>query len=201
MQILNLAYPTQTVCSGRDENSTQFVFHLIRPELSVKVNFVALSARLLLNSMESNNADVPNLNKIPIGSTISLITSVQYRYEGKVAAINSIENTITLQHVRFWGAESRCSVNPASKTGDCKSPAIGSLFDSVTFWMSNVLKLHITDKADAKKELSDIAVKAASTAEFNDQPSKPNPIAAVRISYIFILYLRYFELLYVNTKS
>ncbi|KAL7055603.1 hypothetical protein AAHC03_023020 [Spirometra sp. Aus1] len=124
-------------------------------------------------------SEVPQLSKIPIGSNVSLITSVQYRYEGTVAAINSIEDTITLRNVRFWGAENRVPGSTSAPASENKGPAIGSLFDSVTFWMSNVIKLRITDEVTDKNELTDVAVKTASSTEPNKgQAKKPPAVVA-----------------------
>ncbi|VDN33233.1 unnamed protein product [Dibothriocephalus latus] len=132
-------------------------------------------------------SEVPQLSKIPIGANVSLITSVQYRYEGTVAAINSIEDTITLRNVRFWGAENRVSGSTSAPASENKGPAIGSLFDSVTFWMSNVIKLRITDEITDKNELTDVAVKTASTTEPNKaQAKKPT---AVVVSFDTINFL------------
>ncbi|VDL92218.1 unnamed protein product [Schistocephalus solidus] len=124
-------------------------------------------------------SEVPQLSKIPIGANVSLITSVQYRYEGTVAAINSIEDTITLRNVRFWGAENRVPATTSAPSSENKGPAIGSLFDSVTFWMSNVIKLRITDEVTDKNELTDVAVKTASTTEPNKAQAKKPPAVVV----------------------
>ncbi|VEL23910.1 unnamed protein product, partial [Protopolystoma xenopodis] len=99
------------------------------------------------------------LNKLSVGVRVSLITSAQYRYQGTLAAINSIEGTLTLQTVRFWGSENRLP-----SCGERKGPAIGSVFDSITFWVSNVIHLHIYDEGTDSNGLGDQAVVKAKVA-------------------------------------
>ncbi len=120
--------------------------------------------------METNKEDLSQLNKVPIGATVCLVTSAKYKYAGVVAAINSVENTITLQDVRFGGMDGRENDNSTTQTTESKEPAVGTLFECVTFWMSNVIKLSVTSQPEPKKELPDNAVKAV---EVNSPIKKP----------------------------
>ncbi|KAF5394602.1 hypothetical protein PHET_10973 [Paragonimus heterotremus] len=85
-------------------------------------------------------------NRLSLGTKVSLITGAQYRYEGVVAAINSMEDTLTLQNVRFWGAENRVPGNVSKQNGESQAPVVGSVFDAITFWMSSIVQLCIVDE-------------------------------------------------------
>ncbi|VDP91761.1 unnamed protein product [Echinostoma caproni] len=96
-------------------------------------------------------------SRLSLGNRVSLITGVQYRYEGVVAAINSIEGTLTLQNVRFWGTENRVPGNAATTAGENKALTVGYMYDAITFWMSNIVQLWLLD--DAKSERNDVGDK------------------------------------------
>lgn len=101
-------------------------------------------------------------SRLSLGSKVSLITGAQYRYEGTVAAMNSIEGTLTLQNVCFWGTENRAPSNKALQNGENKAPAVGSIFDSITFWMSSIVQLWCTD--EEKPERNDLGDKGIAKA-------------------------------------
>lgn len=122
--------------------------------------------------MEKEEVDVPELSKIPIGATVSVITAIKFRYEGTVTAVNSLENTITLQNVHFWGTKDKNNETVSTQNTEVKGPTIGTHFDSITFWMSNVIKLTIELTSEAKNEIGDTAVKTSSTAETIKTPIK-----------------------------
>ncbi|CAH8636929.1 unnamed protein product [Dicrocoelium dendriticum] len=102
-------------------------------------------------------------NRLSLEMKVSLVTSAQYRYEGTVAAINSIEGTLTLKNVRFWGSKNRMTSTTLPQSGDSKPPPIGSMFDSITFWMSSIVQLWSMDedKTERAIELSDNGVAKA----------------------------------------
>ncbi|CAL8088081.1 unnamed protein product [Calicophoron daubneyi] len=89
-------------------------------------------------------------SRLSLGTKVSLITGAQYRYEGVVAAINSIEGTLTLQNVRFWGTENRTPPNGSTQYPENKAPAVGSVFDSITFWMSSIVRLWTTEEPNVE---------------------------------------------------
>ncbi|VDD75940.1 unnamed protein product [Mesocestoides corti] len=133
--------------------------------------------------MENEAGEVPHYSKIPVGSSVSIVTSVRYKYEGVVVAVNSIENTITLQNVKFLGTEGRTSENAANQSTESNGPAVGSLFESVTFWMSSVIKLSVINDPKVKNELGDNAVKTAnSVEEKKPTPNKQNTISGDSVS-------------------
>ncbi|TPP56756.1 hypothetical protein FGIG_06524 [Fasciola gigantica] len=96
-------------------------------------------------------------SRLSLGNRVSLITGVQYRYEGVVAAINSIEGTLTLQNVRFWGTENRVPGNAITASGESKALTVGYMYDAITFWMSNIVQLWLLD--DVKSERNDVGDK------------------------------------------
>ncbi|KAF6775175.1 hypothetical protein AHF37_05994 [Paragonimus kellicotti] len=96
-------------------------------------------------------------NRLSLGNKVSLITGAQYRYEGVVAAINSIEGTLTLQNVRFCGTENRAPGNTTRQNGENQAPVVGSVFDAITFWMSSIVQLCIVD--EMKPEVNDLGDK------------------------------------------
>ncbi|KAA3672333.1 uncharacterized protein DEA37_0011253, partial [Paragonimus westermani] len=103
------------------------------------------------------------LNRLSLGKKVSLITGAQYRYEGFLAAINSIEGTLTLQNVRFWGTENRVAGNATRQNSENQVPVVGSSFDAITFWMSSIVQLCIV--SEIKPEISDIGDKGVVKAE------------------------------------
>ncbi|VDQ03075.1 unnamed protein product [Trichobilharzia regenti] len=105
------------------------------------------------------------INRLSLGTKISLMTHAQYRYEGTVVAINSIEGTLTLQNVKFWGTENRISPNGTNQNAENKEPAVGTVFDSITFWMSSINQMRLLDDMKTEQnELGDKAVVKAAVA-------------------------------------
>ncbi|KAG5454822.1 hypothetical protein CSKR_108373 [Clonorchis sinensis] len=105
-------------------------------------------------------------SRFSLGTKVSLITVAQYRYEGVVAEVNSVEGTLTLNDARFWGTENRISGSQTTtQHGDNKPPPVGSTFDSITFWMSSIVQMWSLDenKMD-RNDLGDKAVVKAGLA-------------------------------------
>lgn len=96
-------------------------------------------------------------SRLSLGNRVSLITGVQYRYEGVVAAINSIEGTLTLQNVRFWGTENRVPGNAVIPSAESKPLTVGYMYDAITFWMANIVQLWLLD--DVKSDRNDVGDK------------------------------------------
>ncbi|EUB56118.1 hypothetical protein ECG_09515 [Echinococcus granulosus] len=110
---------------------------------------------------------------ITMGSTVRLVTSVQYKYEGVVIAFNSADMTITLKNVKFMGKDGQVNETGADKDETPKFPSIGTRFESITFWLTNIKKISVLNEAKVNSEIGDIAVKEASGAEKNTSPAKP----------------------------
>lgn len=90
-------------------------------------------------------------NNLKLGIKLSLITNAQYRYEGILAGINLIDNTIILKNVKFFGYENRLPPNNDKENHDLnhdpdqqnnKIPIIGTIFDSITFWISSIHQIN-----------------------------------------------------------
>ncbi|CAH8595651.1 unnamed protein product [Schistosoma bovis] len=86
-------------------------------------------------------------NNLKLGIKLSLITNAQYRYEGILAGINLIDNTIILKNVKFFGYENRLPPNNDKENHDPnqqnnKIPIIGTIFDSITFWISSIHQIN-----------------------------------------------------------
>ncbi|VDP69907.1 unnamed protein product [Schistosoma mattheei] len=98
-------------------------------------------------------------NNLKLGIKLSLITNAQYRYEGILAGINLIDNTIILKNVKFFGYENRIPPPPPPDTDNNnkenldhnhdpdqqinnKIPIIGTIFDSITFWISSIHQIY-----------------------------------------------------------
>ncbi|KAF8562440.1 hypothetical protein P879_10917 [Paragonimus westermani] len=103
------------------------------------------------------------LNRLSLGEKVSLITGAQYRYEGVLAVINSIEGTLTLQNVRFWGTENRVAGNATKQNSENQVPVVGSVFDAITFWMSSIVQLCIV--SEIKPGVSDLGDRGVVKAE------------------------------------
>ncbi|CAH8592823.1 unnamed protein product [Schistosoma margrebowiei] len=97
------------------------------------------------------NQLIDQLNDIKLGIKLSLITNAQYRYEGLLAGINLIDNTIILKNVKFFGYENRIPPNNNKENHDPdhdpnqqnnKIPKIGTIFDSITFWISSINQIY-----------------------------------------------------------
>ncbi|VDP83193.1 unnamed protein product, partial [Schistosoma curassoni] len=104
-------------------------------------------------------------NNLKLGIKLSLITNAQYRYEGILAGINLIDNTIILKNVKFFGYENRLPPNNDKKNHDPnydpnqknnKIPIIGTIFDSITFWISSIHQIYSLNpmKSFNKSELN-----------------------------------------------
>ncbi|CAH8575213.1 unnamed protein product [Schistosoma intercalatum] len=94
-------------------------------------------------------------NNLKLGIKLSLITNAQYRYEGILAGINLIDNTIILKNVKFFGYENRLpphnnnnndkenhDPNHDPDQQNNKIPIIGTIFDSITFWISSIHQIY-----------------------------------------------------------
>ncbi|CAH8602415.1 hypothetical protein MS3_00009286 [Schistosoma haematobium] len=90
-------------------------------------------------------------NNLKLGIKLSLITNAQYRYEGILAGINLIDNTIILKNVKFFGYENRIpphndnnydKENHDPDQQNNKIPIIGTIFDSITFWISSIHQIN-----------------------------------------------------------
>ncbi|KAL5106507.1 hypothetical protein TcWFU_000310 [Taenia crassiceps] len=110
---------------------------------------------------------------ITMGSTVRLVTSVQYKYEGVVIAFNSTDMTVTLKNVKFMGKDGQATEPSADKGEAPKFPSIGTHFESITFWLTNIKKISVLNEAKVNSEIGDTAVKEASSAEKNTSPAKP----------------------------
>ncbi|VDM19601.1 unnamed protein product [Hydatigera taeniaeformis] len=124
-------------------------------------------------AMERELRRQSQFSSITMGSTVRLVTSVQYKYEGVVIALNSADMTITLKNVKFMGKEGQPNESPADKEETPKFPSIGTRFESITFWVSNIKKISVLNEAKVNSEIGDVAVKETSGAEKNTSPVKP----------------------------
>ncbi|CAI2731245.1 unnamed protein product [Schistosoma spindalis] len=90
------------------------------------------------------------LNYLKLGIQLSIITKAQYRYEGILAGINLIDNTLILKNVKFFGYENRIPQTNDHHDHDHdddlnhknKIPIIGTIFDSITFWISSIDQIY-----------------------------------------------------------
>lgn len=126
------------------------------------------------------------------GCEIFLLTRAKYCYEGIVQELNSNEDTLTLTNVTFWGNENQNYQYNASKD---KTPDVGTKFDSIIFWISNVIKISIKN-GNGKKEFGDTAVVMAAIS--NEQTTNhtnrviSNTIYSFDVNTFYHLKLSYF---------
>lgn len=125
---------------------------------------------------------------ITMGSTVRLVTSVQYKYEGVVIALNSADMTITLKNVKFMGKDGQATEPCADKDEIPKFPSIGTRFESITFWLTNIKKISVLNEAKVNSEIGDIAVKEASSAEKNTSPAKP-VVSTSKVYFVLLIFV------------
>ncbi|VDP43703.1 unnamed protein product [Schistosoma margrebowiei] len=124
------------------------------------------------------NQLIDQLNDIKLGIKLSLITNAQYRYEGLLAGINLIDNTIILKNVKFFGYENRIPPNNNKENHDPnydpdqqnnKIPKIGTIFDSITFWISSINQIYPLNQYKLNQKLM---MKTNSSMRSQEQRSK-----------------------------
>ncbi|KAM7533539.1 hypothetical protein Aperf_G00000123981 [Anoplocephala perfoliata] len=122
--------------------------------------------------MERELRDLSQFKSIPKNSLVQIVTSVSYKYEGSVVAVNVKDQTISLQHVKFMGRDPQ--VKDVSKDDDSMQqlPEIGYLIDKVTFWLTSVRKVTILREGKVTCEIGDNAVKELNGIEKNVTPAK-----------------------------
>ncbi|CBH16937.1 Scd6-like Sm domain containing protein, putative [Trypanosoma equiperdum] len=96
-----------------------------------------------------------------IGSTITLITNSQIRYEGTLGHIDASKNTVSLTNVRVFGTEGR-----AKEKGQVEVPAAEQLFDQIVFRGSDIEELTVFE--ESHNAMMDPAVVTALPARNNN---------------------------------
>ncbi|KEG14182.1 putative kinesin, partial [Trypanosoma grayi] len=103
-----------------------------------------------------------------IGSTITLITNSQIRYEGTLGHIDAAKNTVSLSNVRVFGTEGR-----AKEPGQVEVPANDQLFEQIVFRGSDIKELTVFE--GGHNAMMDPAVVTAFPARSNTTKTATTP--------------------------
>lgn len=122
--------------------------------------------------MEKELRDPSQFRTIPKNSLVQIVTSVSYKYEGTVVAVNARDQTISLQNVKFMGRDPQDNDVIKNEDSVQQLPDIGYLIDKVTFWLASVKKVTILREGKVECEIGDNAVKELNGIEKSVSPIK-----------------------------
>jgi protein LSM14 len=110
-----------------------------------------------------------------IGSTITLISKAEIRYEGQLVEINQKDSTVTLQGVRSFGTEGR--------RGENEVPPSDKVFEYIVFRGSDIKDLQVTNlqteqpKPKAPEQQDPAIISSSEVKKERREPSKQADIA------------------------
>ena len=133
------------------------------PAQELQENDAGGAAKTAQELQENDAAGAAKKDASPfIGSTVSLISESQLRYEGVLTAVDQQEATVSLQDVQLYGTEGR-------KGGQNEIPSNTTVYSLIKFRANQILELRILDQSPTP--IVDPAILAATESPTAQQPT------------------------------